>query len=91
MNYNVLCGVCDSLEHLCGVVTLNKSACGTNNGALTAAYARNITELSVERAADFGIKSAVVSSDNAYKLLLTSSYAATAKDALVVVSYKVES
>ena len=86
----MLCGVCDSLEHLCGVVTLNKSACGTNYGTLSAAYAGNIAEILIERAADLCVEAAVVRADNAYILLLTSSYAAAAKDTLVVVTNEVK-
>lgn len=91
MYYNVLCRICKSLEYLSGIVALNECACRTNYGTLTAAYAGNVAEVFIERAADRCVKASVVSADNGYILVLTCSYAAAAEDTLVVVSYEVES
>ena len=63
MNNNVLCGIGDSLKYLVGIVTLNKRACGANYGTLTAAYAAYVVKLLIERAADNGVKAAVVYAD----------------------------
>jgi hypothetical protein len=90
MNNNVLCGIGNSVHNLVGVVTLNKRACGANYGALSAAYAAYVVKLLVERAADNGVKAAVVRADYRNILLLAGSNAAAAKDTLVVVANKVK-
>ena len=90
MNDNVLGGIVESREYLVGIVALNQSACRADNGALTAADARDVVELLIERAADDGVEAAVVRADNGDILLLTGSYAAAAEDALVVVSDEVQ-
>ena len=90
MNNDVLGGIGDSLEYLIGVVALNQSACGTYNCTLTAAYAGNVVQFLIERTADHGVKAAVVSADDGNILLLTSCYAATAKDTLVVVAHQMK-
>ena len=91
MDYNVLCGIRNSLEYLVGIVALNKRACRADYGALAAAYASYVVEILLERAADNGVEAAVVRADNGYILLLASRYAATTENALVVVANEVQS
>ena len=84
MYYNVLGRIGDSLEDLGGVVLLYQSACGADYGTLTAAHAAYVAEILVEGAADSCVKASVYSADNAYILLFTCGYAATAEYALPV-------
>ena len=90
MDDNVLGRISQRLEYLGGVVLLDQSACRADNGTLTAAHAGNFAQILIERAADRGIKAAVVRADDADELLFTSGYAAAAKDTLVVVADKVQ-
>ncbi len=89
MNNNVLGGIADSSEYLIGVVLLGESTGGASYDTLTASYASDIVELCLEGRTDLGVETTVVSTDNRYELVVASTHAATAEDALGVISYKV--
>ena len=90
MYNNNLIRIVDSVEYLVCVVLFNQCACRTYSSTLTAGNTGNISKLLLESAADFCVKTSVVSADNAYKLLFTSGNASAAEHALVVVSYKIK-
>ena len=84
---DVLLRVGDSVEHLLSVVLFVERADRAGNYTLTAADTAGLGELLLERGADVGIKSAVVSADNADALhILAGCYAAAAEDTLVVIT-----
>ena len=89
--YNVLCRIVKSFPNLIGIVTLNKRAGRTNCGTLSARDTGSVSERKIECLSDAGIDTTVVSTDNGNVLLFANCYAATAKDTLIVISYKVRS
>ena len=91
LNYNVLCGICKSCPYLVGIVLLNESTGRTYSGTLTAGDTGSLSQGHIEGLTDAGVDTTVVSTDYGYVLLVTYSYASTAKDTLVVVSYEVRS
>jgi hypothetical protein len=84
---DMLVGICQSLEYLIGIVSLIQSANGASYDTLTAVDAGGLSQSSLECATDLSIKATVVSTDYADALsLLTSGNAATAQNALAVVT-----
>ena len=91
LNNNVLGGIVESFDNLIGIVLLAESAGRANVDALTAGYAGNVIQLSLESAADVGVKATCVSTDDGNVLILAGCNAAAAKNALGVVADKVSS
>ena len=87
----MLCGISKSCPYLVRIVTLNKSTGRTYSGTLTAGDTGSITESKIEGLSDAGVDTAVVCTDYSNVLLVTCGNASTAKDTLVVISYKVGS
>jgi hypothetical protein len=83
----VLRRICDSFSYLIGIVSLIERTYGASYDTLTAVDAGGLAERHIECGSDVCIKSTVVSADNANSLnRLTSCYAATAKDTLIVIT-----
>ena len=85
----MLCRVGKSLPNLIGIVLFGKCACRTYDSTLTAGNTGNVGKTNLERSADSGIDTAVVSAYYAYILLLAGGNTAAAKHALIIVPYKV--
>lgn len=85
--YNLLGGVCESCEYSSGLIYFGKSAGGASVDTLSAVYAGSGSKLGFKCATDLGVKTSVISADNADSLNL-SAYcrAAAAKDTLAVVT-----
>ena len=84
---NVLGGIVDRVEYLIGIVLFVERAYGTSDDTLTAGYAGGGSERIFESGADNGVEATVERFDNTDALhILTSSYAAAAKDTFIVVT-----
>ena len=81
--------IVESFPNLIGIVALNKCAGGAYCGTLTAGDTGSICKTEVERLTDAGVDTAVVCTDYRNVLLVTSGYASTTEDTLVVISYEV--
>jgi len=90
-NDNVLGGIVESVDDLGGLVLLLQSAGGAGNDALAAGNTCNVVELCIKGAADVGVETTIVCTDNRNKLILTGTYAAAAENALGVVTDEVRS
>ena len=86
-NNSVLGGICKSCKYTIGIVSFIESAHGTSYDTLTAVDAGGSCQRLLKSRTDIGIKSTVVSADNANFLYLCAGcYATTAKNTLVVIA-----